>query len=250
MYELRRGYPVGIGRGLILAEMSVLLAVAGVIVLIGALFYTLLTAEPSRLAAGLRYVGPAVLLLLSLPLLLVGRGAFAGLAAAVALGWYARVSRSAAGAGRTRLPHVRTAAIEMDSDPQKTEARGVVLAGSFEGRMLGDLSLSDLRKLHGELSSDEESRSLLEAYLDGRFPLWREDRDADIGEGKGGAHGSRPMTKEEAYQVLGLEAGASAAGIRKAHRRLMQRLDPGIGRASALAARINEAKDVLLSYHH
>lgn len=58
------------------------------------------------------------------------------------------------------------------------------------------------------------------------------------------------MTKEEAYKVLGLEAGAAAADVRKAHRRLMQRLHPDIGGTSFLAARINEAKDVLLSNHN
>ena len=56
--------------------------------------------------------------------------------------------------------------------------------------------------------------------------------------------------KEEAYKVLGLETGATAADIRKAHRSLMQRLHPDVGGSSFLAARINEAKDVLLSNHN
>ena len=58
------------------------------------------------------------------------------------------------------------------------------------------------------------------------------------------------MTKEEAYKILGLETGATAAEVRKAHRRLMQRLHPDLGGTSFLAARINEAKDVLLSNHN
>ncbi|MHA7885197.1 DnaJ domain-containing protein, partial [Nitratireductor rhodophyticola] len=67
---------------------------------------------------------------------------------------------------------------------------------------------------------------------------------------EGVAPGTGPMTEEEAYEVLGLERGATVAQIREAHRRLMQRLHPDMGGTSSLAARINEARDVLLSTHH
>lgn len=56
-----------------------------------------------------------------------------------------------------------------------------------------------------------------------------------------------PMTREEAYQVLGLPLGASEVEIRAAHRRLMRRAHPDQGGSDWLAARINQARDVLLA---
>jgi len=109
--------------------------------------------------------------------------------------------------------------------------------------------LAESQQLYRDFSGDPESRQLLETYLDGRFPVWRKNTETDGGEGLGVAPGSGAMTKEEAYKILGLEAGAAAADIRKAHRRLMQRLNTDVGGTSVLAARINEAKDVLLSNH-
>jgi DnaJ-domain-containing protein 1 len=125
-----------------------------------------------------------------------------------------------------------------------------VLAGHHEGKVLSAMGLAELKQLYRELPGDPESRQLLETYLDGRFPVWREHAEADRGDGLGVSPGSGAMTKEEAYKILGLEAGAAATDVRKAHRRLMQRLHPDLGGTSFLAARINEAKDVLLSDHH
>lgn len=65
------------------------------------------------------------------------------------------------------------------------------------------------------------------------------------GSGRRGEPGGR-MTREEAWQVLGLKPGASAAEIRAAHHRLMRAAHPDVGGSDWLAARINQARDALL----
>lgn len=54
------------------------------------------------------------------------------------------------------------------------------------------------------------------------------------------------MTREEAYQVLGLQPGATEAEIRAAHHRLMRTAHPDSGGSDWLATRVNLARDVLL----
>ena len=59
-------------------------------------------------------------------------------------------------------------------------------------------------------------------------------------------NGRLRMSREEALDVLGLEATASAREIAEAHRRLGERLDPQVGGTHYLSMKIDEARDVLL----
>ncbi|RUV92672.1 MAG: molecular chaperone DnaJ [Mesorhizobium sp.] len=231
--------------GAIIAFVALLLVLLGVATIF-------LRADPARLASGMRTLGPVLLALIGVAVLLVGREGIGGLILSMALAWYGsmRMKRPTAKLEPGKHSTVRTAALEMELDHDTGNLEGLVLAGRHEGKMLGTMSLSELQQLYRELPGDPESRQLLETYLDGRFPIWRKDAEANGGEGLGVSPGSGAMTKEEAYKILGLEAGAAAADVRKAHRRLMQRLHPDIGGTSFLAARINEAKDVLLSNHN
>ena len=208
--------------------------------------------DAAALASALRSAGPVVLALIGGVLLLLGRAGLAGLFLSGAFALYGLLRRTAppqrAGTAGKRST-VRTAVLEMELDHDTGELEGLVLAGRHEQRILGTMSLVELRELYEDMRSDPESKQLLETYLDGRFPVWRKHADAHGGDGERVAPGSGAMTKQEAYKILGLEAGATAADIRKAHRRLMQRLHPDLGGSSFLAARINEAKDVLLTNH-
>ena len=231
--------------------MTFMIVIAALALLVVLFIYGFVRANPTQLADSLRLAGPLVVAIAAVVLLIGGRGGLAGTLLMLALTWYAAARRRrAARRSPGQRSYVRTAALEMELDLDSGGLEGLVLAGRFEGRELSTLSLEDLLALRTDLAGDGESLQLLETYLDGRFPVWREHVEAKPDDRQGGAPRSGSMTKQEAYQVLGLEPGASAADIRKAHRRLMQRLHPDMGGSSFLAARINEAKDVLLSEQH
>ncbi|MCH8863248.1 MAG: hypothetical protein IID51_12165 [Proteobacteria bacterium] len=68
------------------------------------------------------------------------------------------------------------------------------------------------------------------------------------GAARGGARGrTGAISRDEALRVLGLEEGVSTGQIDAAHRTLMQKLHPDHGGTSYLAAKINEAREVLKS---
>jgi hypothetical protein len=137
----------------------------------------------------------------------------------------------------------------MRLDHDSGDMTGRVLAGEQAGRALDELIERELFSLRDEIAGDEESLALLEAYLDRRLPGWREHVEGDTTARTGGAADASAMTDEQAYEILGLAPGAGEAEIRAAHRRLMKRVHPDQGGSTFLAAKINQAKDWLLSKH-
>jgi hypothetical protein len=140
--------------------------------------------------------------------------------------------------------------IEMEIDHVTGAVDGSVLVGAYAGRSLSSLDPSSLRRLHEECGAlDQEGIPLLEAYLDRRFSGWRENAQGDRDTRTRTHAHAGVMTKEEAYQILGLQPGASLDEIRQAHRTLMKKLHPDQGGSTYLASRVNEAREVLLSRH-
>jgi len=127
---------------------------------------------------------------------------------------------------------------------------GSLIAGEFAGRSLDELGLPELRRVRSAcLAGDGEGGRLLAAYLDRRFPGWREHAEGDPNlRGRANLqHGA--MTEQEAHEILGLQPGAGPDDIRAAHRRLMKGLHPDGGGSTYLASRVNQAKDLLLDRH-
>jgi hypothetical protein len=149
-------------------------------------------------------------------------------------------------AGQTS--RVRSQFFEMILDHDTGGLSGRVVAGPNAGHSLEEFELSQLLEMIPEL--DAESVPLLESYLDRRFPAWRQNAKADAAGRQRRPAPIGKMTDEEAYQILGLKPGAGRDEIGRAHRALMKKLHPDQGGSTYLAARVNEAKEVLLRTHH
>jgi hypothetical protein len=145
---------------------------------------------------------------------------------------------------------VRTEALEMVLEHDSGQMEGTCLKGRFAGKPLSSLGRHELLQLLEELrGTDAKGALLLEAYLDRRAPGWRDLRSgpSDREEPRQSRGRRGGMTTNDAYEVLGLKPDAKEAEIRAAHRRLMMRFHPDQGGSTYIAARINEAKEILLT---
>ena len=210
-------------------------------------------ADPKKLAFGLRKLGGVALLAvagflairgaipIAIPLAAFGLALVGGRSG---LGGMFGSSQKSAG----QSSRVGTERLEMELDHDTGYMSGPCRTGRFAGRKLSSLSDREAIDLYREFAAGGlKEAALLEAYLDWRVADWRdptEDRSAKDDRDRARAKGG--MTVAEARAVLEVGPGASAEDIRQAHRRLMMKLHPDQGGSTYLAARINEAKEVLL----
>lgn len=143
---------------------------------------------------------------------------------------------------RGQTSTVETEILRMQLDHDTGDLQGAVLRGEYEGWRLNDMDRLQLEELLAYCrSQDVDSVQLLDSYLQRRFagdaPFGRTEEPRDSGGN---------MSRKEALAVLGLEEGASEDEVVAAHRKLMQKLHPDRGGNDYLAAKINQAKDLLL----
>lgn len=156
--------------------------------------------------------------------------------------WWRKL-RAASGS-RSATSDVETPWLRMSLDHQAATMDGLVLQGEFVGRRLSELDAGELLDLLAGLRiAHPDSAALLEAYLDAVHAGWREragraDRPAPDARDE--------MSREEAWQILGLQPGASDEEVQRAWREAMKRNHPDHGGSPYLAAKINRAKARLL----
>ncbi|MBI5264876.1 MAG: DnaJ domain-containing protein [Bradyrhizobium sp.] len=240
--------------------MPTLIAGAVAVIVLYFLLQMLRAANPVMLARAIKIVGGVIALAVAAFTGLRGELAVAiplGIFGAGLLGWspfgtpgFGNIGGLFGGASRSagQSSRVRSQFLEMQLDHDTGQLAGQFIAGPNAGRLLDEFELAQLVAMIPAF--DAESVSLLESYLDRRFPAWRQNAQGNATGGQSRAASSGKMTDEEAYQILGLQPGAGRDEIVRAHRTLMKKLHPDQGGSTYLAARVNEAKDTLLRTHN
>jgi len=246
--------------------------ILGIALLVALLFLGrwFVDADPHKVARALKWGGIALAAGVLLLLVVGGRLGLLMFALPVAF-WLYRVFlrvKASQGPAAGQASEVRTRFLQMTLDHDTGELDGRILDGRHEGRLLSELDLAALLELLQDYSiADSQSAAVLEAYLDRTQDAdWRNGAESGAQGGQnGGPNGdgeaagrsgrqrargqaSGAMTRAEALEILDLEEGAGPEAIREAHRRLMQKLHPDHGGSNYLAAKLNEAKDLLLRH--
>jgi hypothetical protein len=241
--------------------ISVLLGALALVILLF-LVYGFVGIDPKKLTKGLRYAGATALLLAGIGLAALDRVGVAMLLISMAYGvftggrvwpgswphWHFPHPGGGPRAPTGQTTRVATEWVEMELDHDTGAMRGRVLKGSRAGKSLDALTDDQAIAFYAEAAgADSETARLLEAYLDRRIGAdWR-SKASQREQPRDRSRSASAMSREEAWRVLGLQAGAPEDDIRAAHRRLILNLHPDRGGSDYLAAKINEAKDVLLS---
>lgn len=148
--------------------------------------------------------------------------------------------------------NIQTLWLTMTLDHDSGDISGQITAGPFTGQSLQSLSDNQLIDLYQLcISKDPQALKLLDSYIARHRPdIAPQTDDEQPHANQQSDHSQRTadgdISMDEAYQVLGLEPGATDAEIVQAHKRMMQKLHPDRGGSNYLAAKINQAKQRLL----
>lgn len=133
----------------------------------------------------------------------------------------------------------RTDHLDVQIHVQQARITGVVIKGRHAGKAVETLTDRELAELEEDYKTlDRKSQYLIRLLRQRGSPGNK-------------SHSPPPPfsnpARDEALQILGLQGRPDREEIIAAHRRLIQKLHPDRGGSDFLAARVNQAKDVLLN---
>lgn len=152
----------------------------------------------------------------------------------------------------------RTEHLEVRFVIKTNQLQGTVIRGLYEGDALHTMSVERLRELANQYQEqDRKSWYLVRVFLQRTSAGQTEDQSQqntqhNSQQGQQQNNGSFPASPshDEALLILGLNDNPDKSEIVAAHRKLIQKLHPDRGGNDYLAARVNQARDVLLSKTH
>ena len=201
------------------------------------------TTPPHLVLQTLKWATLIMAIAATLVLLVTGRYVLVPLFLCALFFWSASKFRMFKPGGRlgAKIPPeiVETDFLAATLDPDGAIISGFVKAGLYQGRSLYVLSLKECLELYRECRIDPPSRRLMERWLDDLWPDWRDDRMAAFAS-------DTHMSRDEALEILQLEAEPADEAIIAAHRRRTEESDPVHQGAPLSKERINEARNVLL----
>ena len=138
---------------------------------------------------------------------------------------------------------VNTDWLEAELDHDTGDMDALVIRGTFDGRKLSSLERDELEILLEELTIDQQSHAIVQAYMERNHS--GEDTGGQEESTNTSDDASGIMSKAEAYEILELKPGATLSEIKAAHKNMMKKFHPDHNGSTYMAAKINQARDLL-----
>lgn len=214
--------------------------------------HSLANTDPKKLAKALKISAAIILGLIAGFLVLTGRFAYAPPVIIAALMFLRNRPLFGSGSGPSpgQTSSVDTNWLKASLNHDNGEMDADIIRGSFEGKKLSDLTLDQLLELQEECKEDEQTVTILNTFAERYFSEQSEDNQYQKHSSKEeytrAQSGGGSMTRREALEILELQDNASLDEIKAAHRKLMKKFHPDHNGSDYMAAKINEAKDLLI----
>lgn len=151
--------------------------------------------------------------------------------------------------GNNAHSKVKTQSLNMTLDHATGQIDGEILEGAFSGKKLSALTENEFAQFYAYCqSNDQEAIRLLQAFIARERSDWETNSTYDQTNDTPSNNNSDAINLREAYDILGLDENASKEQVSSAHRALMTQLHPDKGGSNYLAAKVNEAKRIILEH--